>query len=68
MAKYAGRIEGLEPGEQVNTILFRLADELGYESVDGTITAPPDEILDAALKQIRIHLNEYAYPNTEENN
>lgn len=67
MAKYTGLIAGLTPEQQVNTILFRLAEELGYESQDGVISAEPDDILNSALKIINIHNNEFFYP-TEENN
>lgn len=68
MGKYTGSIAELTPEQQVNTILFRLAEEMGYESKDGIITSDPDEILNSALKTINLHNNEYFYPNTEENN
>lgn len=35
-----------------NAILFRLAEALGYEAVDGVITANVDEVLDKAVDTI----------------
>lgn len=61
MTKYTGPIEELKPEEQVNTILYRLADALDYEVDNGIITANPDEVLDEAVTHIRNHLNFYSY-------
>lgn len=68
MTEYTGNIAGLTPAEQVNTIMFRLAKELGYESIDGVISADLDDVLNLALKTLRIHNNEFYYPETKENN
>lgn len=68
MTEYTGNIVGLTPDEQVNTIMFRLAQELGYESIDGVISADLDDVLNSALKTIHIHNNEFYYPDMKENN
>lgn len=61
MTKYTGPIAELAAGEQVNTILFRLAEAMDYEIIDGVITGGLDEILDEAVKFIQNHYNVYSY-------
>lgn len=63
MAEYTGPIEGLTDGEKVNTILYRLAKAMDYDTENGVITADIDDLLDSVIKKIELYDNSYYYPN-----
>lgn len=63
MTEYTGPIEGLTDGEKVNTILYRLAKAMGYNSENGVITVDADDLLDNVIKKIELYDNSYYYPN-----
>lgn len=53
MAEYNGPIAPLEPAQQVNVVLFRLAKALGYTISKGKIHGDVDEVLNNAVTVIK---------------